>query len=372
MAKLRQNNDAFEKLVDAIYAAAADPVCWREALDGLSDSLDGAAFIFSSFDHNHLLFARTHRLDPGHDRVLLEAFASPATNPFVNAMPRLPAGRIIPREKVIDNCTYERSSIYNEVFRPQGLRHAMVSCLHRDTTTFMPLGVFLAQGKELQQAHVRTMSRIAPHLRRAIQLTVKLEEAKTMRRLAEAAMDVDREVMLVLDTAGRIVFANRAATVELARQEVISGRGGKIALRSEALQRIMMNLVFEAASGVGARGGSFALLDATGAAVRGVTIMPAPPEGSGNVLHNKAEAILRMIDLTAGRAPQPARLHGIFGFTEAEARLAADLSRGLAPESVAELRGVRISTVRSQIRSILDKTGQSRLVDLARLLERLA
>jgi DNA-binding CsgD family transcriptional regulator len=62
----------------------------------------------------------------------------------------------------------------------------------------------------------------------------------------------------------------------------------------------------------------------------------------------------------------------MFGLTAAEAQLCAALLQGLSPQEHADARGVSITTVRSQIRSALSKTGQGRIAGLVALTARLA
>ncbi len=64
-----------------------------------------------------------------------------------------------------------------------------------------------------------------------------------------------------------------------------------------------------------------------------------------------------------------AMLKTLFGFTEAEARIAQRLAEGLAPEAIAEHHGTSVLTVRTQIKQVMGKTGSSRQSELvARLL----
>jgi DNA-binding CsgD family transcriptional regulator len=59
--------------------------------------------------------------------------------------------------------------------------------------------------------------------------------------------------------------------------------------------------------------------------------------------------------------PPPALLRSLFRFTAAEAEVASDLIGGISAEDVARRRAVRLDTVRSQIRSILSKSGAPNL-----------
>jgi len=61
----------------------------------------------------------------------------------------------------------------------------------------------------------------------------------------------------------------------------------------------------------------------------------------------------------------------LFGLTAAEGRLAQAMAEGLSPEACAERFQVSINTVRTQVRSLLAKTGCSRQLELTHLLAKL-
>jgi DNA-binding CsgD family transcriptional regulator len=61
------------------------------------------------------------------------------------------------------------------------------------------------------------------------------------------------------------------------------------------------------------------------------------------------------------------RVRRLYGLTEAEARVTAALTLGETVEQIAAAHGVRISTVRAQVRTIFEKTGVHRQTDLVRL-----
>ena len=61
------------------------------------------------------------------------------------------------------------------------------------------------------------------------------------------------------------------------------------------------------------------------------------------------------------------RARRLYGLTEAEARVVAALTLGETVEQIGVAHGVRVSTVRAQVRSIFEKTGVHRQTDLVRL-----
>ncbi len=70
--------------------------------------------------------------------------------------------------------------------------------------------------------------------------------------------------------------------------------------------------------------------------------------------------------------PSAAVLKLIYGLSPAEAKIAQGISRGDSLEEVAARAGVRITTARTQLASIFEKTNTRRQAKLVALLSRLA
>lgn len=62
-----------------------------------------------------------------------------------------------------------------------------------------------------------------------------------------------------------------------------------------------------------------------------------------------------------------ADLGALFGLTDAETRVAADVARGMSPQDIAAEAGVSVETVRKQLKAIYQKTGMQRQAALAHL-----
>ena len=92
--------------------------------------------------------------------------------------------------------------------------------------------------------------------------------------------------------------------------------------------------------------------------------MPAP-EG--------AAAVLLLVRDPAGTSPPAgALLIGLFGLTGAEARVATALLAADGPREVAAQLGIGLSTVRTHLHRLYDKTGTRRQAELVWLLATLA
>jgi DNA-binding CsgD family transcriptional regulator len=83
-------------------------------------------------------------------------------------------------------------------------------------------------------------------------------------------------------------------------------------------------------------------------------------------------AILIIVDPGICREPAGLLLREMFGLTSAETRIATGLLRGLELRDIAAAHKVSEGTVRTQLKSVLSKTGTHRQVELVTLLTSLA
>jgi DNA-binding CsgD family transcriptional regulator len=78
--------------------------------------------------------------------------------------------------------------------------------------------------------------------------------------------------------------------------------------------------------------------------------------------------VFAIMPLTRPQAPPVELVQSLFDLTPAEARVARGLASGKTTEDIASDSGVALSTVRTQMRSVLEKTGCARQVDVVSLL----
>lgn len=93
-------------------------------------------------------------------------------------------------------------------------------------------------------------------------------------------------------------------------------------------------------------------------------LAPAPPATAQG---SRAVAVV-FLSQESGCPPHlRALMAALYRLTPAEVELVQALCDGLTPEAFAEQRGVRIATIRTQLRSVFSKTGTRRQSDLMRL-----
>ena len=93
-----------------------------------------------------------------------------------------------------------------------------------------------------------------------------------------------------------------------------------------------------------------------------------PIKRSAHDIFGQSFALLMMTPVSSERAPSVDLLRSLFDLTPSEARVARAIARGKTLEDIAEDGRVSITTVRTQLRKVLEKTGCARQAEVAALL----
>jgi len=93
-----------------------------------------------------------------------------------------------------------------------------------------------------------------------------------------------------------------------------------------------------------------------------------PVRRSAHDIFTGSYALLVLTPVAAAPAPPVELMRSLFDLTPSEARVARGLAVGETLEEIASGGGVAISTVRSQLRQVLEKTGCTRQAEVVSLL----
>jgi DNA-binding CsgD family transcriptional regulator len=206
----------------------------------------------------------------------------------------------------------------------------------------------------------RVVALLAPHVRTAKQLQVRLAEAQA-GRLALSSLDRLAIAALIVTRAGTVEHLNASA-----RSLIASEHCARIVSSRLRFNEVSWNTAFEDA-----------LRRATQSPPR-TSHLPlsstyelgvSPLEGDGASLFPCALPLALVV--IARSSPDVERIaqrvSRVYGLTAAEARVMAALTSGATVEEIAAAHGVRTSTVRAQVRSLFEKTQVHRQSDLVRL-----
>ncbi|MBY6266368.1 helix-turn-helix transcriptional regulator (plasmid) [Azospirillum sp. 412522] len=295
-------------------------------------------------------------------------------------------------EELVPDTVLRRSAFFNELLRDSGMGRLCALALS-DGGELAPVQPVLslyrpADTSPFPDETVRLLQGCAPHLQRAMRLRVRLLARQNDREEAWwSGRAIDRLPMGValLDTAGLIVGLNRAGQSMIDARDGLRLFHGRLQAEQGAEARRLAHML-EAAVSAGGRGASERRGEAadlrisrpSGQASYLLTVLPLSPEaagpfsdvGGGGDDGARIRAAVYIVDPAAVAPGLGSRLGTLFGLTPVEAGLVADLLADLTPAEIGERRGVAISTVRSQLRSIFAKTGTTRQNELMNLVNR--
>jgi DNA-binding CsgD family transcriptional regulator len=370
------DSTALDSIVAKIYSGASGRLPWGAALNELARAADvwtmhlvgldkrTGGVVFSEYGgdatpQTNLDYIRTyHRLDP---RTPV-AIANKSDMWFHC-------------HEHFDDAYAANSPFYQDFLIPYGGRYMSVTKIVDDDDLVVALGVHRgAHKKPLDTDAILWLTRIRTHLVEAMSIYRHLRELHYERAAGRHLLDsLDYPIALV-DALRGILFKNRAAAIALDAADYIVDRGGILGCRQQsddaALTAAVRNLNLQADPQLRlpAIKEFVRLHRASDGGPIGVFLSALRPQEVMGAFGTASAALLIFHDPKMKRQTDPFILAEAFDLTPAEAQVAVALTQGKTAEQVAAARAVAIGTVRTQIKSLLAKTGAHRQGDLMRLI----
>lgn len=376
-------------LTEEIYDAAAGGTPWSAVGKSLSrlvgassgwivvsDSVGGSAELIyrADFESDDITAYQTRyrSLDLWTSRV---AAAVARDGPQAQPRTRI-SGHLVP------DAEYKRSEFYADFGKRLGLRHVIGTVVPLGAAGMMPIGLHRPDGADpFEAADARLLDCLLPHLRRAMQVHHRLSRGASSTSPGLAALDALATALVVVDADMVVLVANAAAEAMAANGtalRIVSEKKGAGLRRNilTALQQkdqMALRALVKATATGGAPGGAVRLWDRSLTPAVAALVSPLPrrlSETPGGLIARVAgQALILLRDLRPESiAPSSDLLRKLFGLTPTEAEVARSLYGGATKSAVAAGRGLRESTIRTHVNSILLKTGAGNLRDLERLL----
>jgi DNA-binding CsgD family transcriptional regulator len=362
-----------DDLVVAIYDAALDPSSWQQCYVGMS-SLVGAKSMLATLQdpaqgHASLLASN---LDPK----FLQEYATGwwTKDPWALGALRHERGKAYVISSIVPDAHYVGSEIYNDLVRP----HADCRfCLGTIVDVDGSLGVMgfhrPSMASDFSHADRHLLQRLIPYIQQSLRIERRLATQNGARQTALAAFDSLSFGLAVVDSACRPLLMNRVA------EACLGSATGKLGGRSHQPLRVenrmetqkLHLLVHEATGRRIASAGAMKITRR--ASDLPLMLLVSPLVGRHASLLGVAKPAALILIQGFNQPVPPERILGdLFGLTIAETKLAELLAQGARLEDVAIERSVKMSTLRSQLKSILQKTDTDRQASLVRLLTQLS
>lgn len=364
------NEAAYSDIVETIYAAPFTSNGWVAVLDTMRElfGLSFASSVRRSVDRQNVEGVASGVTDDDYQGYMRTYFQGS----LFGRDPRAGyAGKIDPARTMIPHAIFQSTEMYQEYWRPRDLSDALhvgVSLDMRENYHYLSL-VRPPNAEPHQAADIALIRPLLPHLKRASELEQKLRQAAFLATTGLSALDFVDHAVLLLDATGALAHANAAAERLLAAEDGLRVEQGALCAANAGLTARLQKLLSDAGrpAGAGAKAGAIRLPSRIAAPA--LTLLAVPFLREAHWTLPNAPRILVCISNPAQHSlPAPELIKGLFGLTDREAWLAAELLAGQKLTQIAASSGRSVNTLRTQMANLLAKTNVSRQSELMRLL----
>ena len=353
------------ELIDRIYESSFVPELWPGVLDDLAQLTGSRGGLLFSARDRVLKWTASANLN--------DIFRSYVEDGWFKRCPRRIClfGRSMPAffvehdfwtEEQLDN-----DPIYRDFFRPHGLGWSAGTGLQLPTGDHIVFSIERDHSRgPIEKDRVELLNELRSHLARSAFVAARLglQRAKGANE-ALAAMGLPA---LLLGQDGTVIEAN--PLIEDLPDHLQWRAQSRIALTDGRANELLRTALATLDSDPESQVRSFPLRDADDKAVRVVHIIPI--RRSAHDIFAGSYALLVVTPVSATAEPPIELMRSLFDLTPSEARVARGLVVGETLEQIAASGGVAISTVRSQVRQVLEKTGCARQAEVVSLLANVA
>lgn len=350
-------------LVDRIYEAGAIQETWSSVLDTLSSryACTGGVLFAHGAGGSHSWIS-TPAMRPMLEEFIRDGWA--AINQKPARIMALDYAGFINDLDVFTPEEIEADPVYAKFYPSRDLGWAagtLVPVPSGDTLVFSFERAF--RKGPFEDTELIELDALRPHLARAALLSSRLEMQRV--QAMTAALELIGLPAAVLRRGGRLYASN--VSFDRFIPDVVQDFSKRLVLVHKGADAIFQDTLARLArGGVSGQSRSIAIPATSGFAPAIAHVIPV--RGDANDIFSQAIALLIFTSVDKQLVPSAEVLQGLFDLTPAEARVARGIVEGKTVDGIALTKGVSRETVRTQIASVLAKTGVSRQAELVALL----
>lgn len=369
-----KRDKAIADLIALLYEAPGSAGHWREVISQISRVFK-APFVglyLRDLTTNEANVSAGVNL--GFEPQFLRSYAERyhAKNPFVKYFDTNVACETMLRtQRTVPSGAVLRSEFYNEWARPQKQWGGLSGCIFRKDSLEAILSLIRHRGTRPFDADEEQLAQaVLPHLRRSLELQRKISTLQLTYASAVNALDRWPAGVIVLGEMGEVLLMNSMAEKIVNQRDGLLYENGFIRASFGSENEVFLKLIqgaIRASRGEMVKpGGAMALSRRSSDASLRLLVAPIR-SGAALLVETRPSAVV----FIGGHEPttlSSEMLREVYGMTPAEAKVAHLLAKGLTPREVAKQLHIKITTARTHLAHVLDKTGTRRQAELVRLL----
>jgi DNA-binding CsgD family transcriptional regulator/PAS domain-containing protein len=272
-------------------------------------------------------------------------------------------------QELISTQELVRTEFYNDFCRRLGVHHLVGGQMPLEKELVATIGIQRPRSSpEFEDGDKRLCGLLLPHLGRAVQLYRHIKVIHRANRAAWDALDSLRVGVLLVDSRGKVLFANAIADRVLRAGRGLVVRNSRLHAQDSRQDPAVQQAIADAqlaAAGRSLQAGTVLPIRRADRQPLSLLICPAP-RNLADVFARDCGAVIFVTDPVDQRPLPEALLARYYGLTPAEARLLEALVAGARLQDYAELAGITFHTARNHLRRVFAKTDFHRQSDLVR------
>ncbi|NLS18565.1 helix-turn-helix transcriptional regulator [Rhizobium sp. P40RR-XXII] len=370
------NSEVLSSVIGSIYEAAYSPEHWRTVVEEMRVAFNGSKACLTKMGPT---VTANDAITTGPNAEYLEKYLSehaPYENALELAVAAAPEGLIYNDHALVGRDKLRRSRLWNEWMAPQDMYEGLASKLLTEGRSFWFFDIQRGKSqRSFDGEDIKWFKQVAPHLRRANQISRKFGGMKLM----SLAFEHLPFGAVIVDGQRRVLATNSQAEAILSLPSCgITVRGGLLDARHSRNAEKLLHLIADAScrrdSTVPGTGGDMLMssdVEQNEIPDLAVSVGPLLEGIHSDTFGGHAVVFIRKLsfDLPESFVDY---MRTVFGMTPKEAMLSASLAEGLSLKDAAQRHGIRFTTARSYLESIFQKTGvrqQSQLVAVLKTIQ---
>lgn len=352
----------FSRLVSGIYAAAVTPRHWEPALGAVRRSLGGTVGTLSeATDGVWSIRATTAPTDVGktygrHYHRLDYVLAGVENGPV---------GAVRNGTELVEPGT--NTEFYNDWMRPNDLGDGLFVRL----TGGQHLSCLIVASPRRTEPfdtpeRAKLMGALVPHFQQALRTQDKLAALADSAVELAGALDVVRHGVIIVAGEYVVINVNSAAARILRAEDGLCMRSGRIAATTTRTEQVLHCAIWNALATVGT-GRSLTCFRPSGKRPYVIHVLPSHRRHADKP-PGQPMAVVLIIDPEDEPEPATALLCRLYHLTGAEAQVALHVGHGANLKQIAKELSVSVTTVRTHLQHVFEKTDTHRQAELVRLL----
>jgi DNA-binding CsgD family transcriptional regulator len=359
-------------LIGTLYDTAIDPSAWnlflRQWGSGANDGCNVNTIIFDKRRKDHNVLPYVYGIE---DR-LLQGFVSHyhQFNPYAPLAMNFEAGVMIDGTEMTKRFREQGNAFVNEWMPDAGVSNVLGGAILRSADVNMVLSMQHPWQSERDIGRVMgELEILMPHLQKAALIGNLLGEYRQMSHSLQQMLDCLNIGCLLLGHKGNVLYHNQRAQEILREQDGLSLLNGQLSAWGSADHNTLQAAIQKSCAF------PFGIQDGVRDIIRikrrqgrsSYHLLFAPVMGRHLMtLYPQATAIVFIKSPEDAFAPPLEQIAHLYGFTNAESKLATSLAQGQTLEEFSAANSITRETVKAQLKQVTTKLGVSRQAEVVR------